>query len=96
MRINLTRPIQAHGEELLVLEFREPNGDDIAKHGLPFSFASDGAFTPLMKAVNGYTADLAGIPPSSVKTIAPADWVTITGAVSSFFQPGGPPAQATP
>ena len=40
MIISLSKPIQAHGNEVKKLELREPNGGDVAAAGFPFRFVS--------------------------------------------------------
>lgn len=83
-QLKLTKPIQAHGEELHVLELREPNYDDIVKFGMPVSFNARGS-TQIDGVALEYLPELASIPPSSVKQMIPADLFKAAMLVMSFF-----------
>lgn len=88
--VSLGRPIQAHGEEVHALEFREPTGKDIRRLGLPFTVVPDLAGGEDKPEVNTgitarYISELAGIPTASVDQLAPKDWLTAMGAVLGFF-----------
>jgi hypothetical protein len=70
--LTLRKPIQAHGETVLVLTFREPTGKDLAACGMP---GGDSMASP---EFGGYVrmmiSRLAEIPPSSVDTMSAVDW----------------------
>ena len=87
--IELTKPIQAHGREIKELEFREPNGGDVAACGFPFRFTvnEDGTQTvsPEAAAITALIARLADIPLSSARALTFTDWMAAMGAIFSFF-----------
>lgn len=87
--MQLTKPIQAHGREMAVLEFREPNGGDVAACGFPFKFtvSEEGGttITPEAAAVTQMIARLGNIPLSSARTLSFTDWMGCMGEIFSFF-----------
>jgi len=87
--VKLTKPIQAHGREITELEFREPNGGDVAACGFPFQFANseDGATSikPEAAAITALIARLGNIPLSSARSLTFTDWTNCMGEVFSFF-----------
>ncbi|WP_226814037.1 phage tail assembly protein, partial [Citrobacter youngae] len=40
--LKLSKPVKAHGEDLHVLELREPTYDEIEGVGFPFTVSADG------------------------------------------------------
>ncbi len=90
--VELTTPIQAHGEEVHALTLRPPLGKDIRVIGFPFAMASVGGDTETRfdaKVISRYVVELAGVPLSSVDQLSAADWVEVMGAVTSFFGQSG-------
>lgn len=88
MKIKLTKPIKAHGEEVTELELKEPTGRDVQDIGFPYLIlmtGDDQALQVQVKTVGKYVSKLAGIPPSSVDQLSAGDLSTLTGAVMSFF-----------
>ena len=91
--VPLIKPIPAHGEEIAVLEFREPTTEDIMEIGMPQLMVptADGASVGVEvrpKVIGQYVTRLAKIPPSSVKALAPADFFKCQGVVMGFFNNG--------
>lgn len=82
--VSLRKPIQAHGEELAELTFREPTAEDIIACGYPLQM-SDGAATPIAGAVARYISRLAGVPASSVKALSASDFNACMQEVLVFF-----------
>jgi hypothetical protein len=82
--ITLTKPIQAHGETVTDLAFREPNANDIIKCGFPFRVEGSARVFDA-GAISAYMADLCGIPKSSVGQMSPLDWTRGMGVVMGFF-----------
>ena len=82
--ITLSKPVHAHGEEVRVLTLREPVADDIIICGYPLSIG-DGGATPQAGAIAKYIARLADIPPSSVRSLAPADFMAAFQVIMHFF-----------
>lgn len=95
--LQLAKPIQAHGETLATLEFREPTGKDVAECGMPFSIETGAGGTQSQKidtrAIAAYIVNLAGIPPSTMDHLSVADFLKATGIVVDFF--GDAPAPAS-
>jgi hypothetical protein len=92
LAITLQKPVQAHGEEVRILKFREPTGADIERCGLPVRFIymmetgsievqTDG------KAMTQMMSLLAAVPPSTIKMLTAQDWVTSSWVLQRFFQP---------
>lgn len=88
-KITLSRPVKAHGNDVTVLEFREPTGDDILACGMPFNVSqrTDGTSLQIMDmpATYAYIVALAGIPMSSAKAMKAPDVIKAYGAIAGFF-----------
>ncbi|ASV33128.1 hypothetical protein CJJ18_02390 [Candidatus Williamhamiltonella defendens] len=84
----LARPIQAHGETVTVLEFREPTGKDVRELGYPYQLGQDDAVKLLAGVTAKYVSRLSDIPLSSVDTMSPADLNAAGWQVAGFFFPG--------
>lgn len=86
----LSKPIQAHGQEITELTLTKPDGNDVINYGLPM-FArrdeTDGTVSEGMdmRVVAKYIAKCASIPPSSVKQIELCDLVELGGIIVGFF-----------
>ena len=89
MKVTLSTPIQAHGEEVTELDLREPTGEDVIALGYPYLIIigdDDGQAMEIRpKIIARYVAKLAGIPPSAINKVTPADFSRLTGAVMGFF-----------
>lgn len=81
--IKLSQPIIAHGNELHVLELKEPTVKDIKKLGFPF----DSNMIGDPKKVADYIVALGNVTPSSVEQLTPYDFLMITGEIMMFFGP---------
>jgi Phage tail assembly chaperone proteins, E, or 41 or 14 len=86
----LMRPIEAYGDTVKELTFREPIGKDIRLCGFPIKFsASEGDgpnfSMPDAQVVHALIARLANIPPSAVDTLCLADLVACQSVVMGFF-----------
>ena len=104
--VALAKPIEAHGETLKALSFREPTGKDIREIGVPFTLIAD-PNDPAGKSetkfdapvIAKYIARLANVPPSAVDTLGAQDWLLAMAAVASFFGapvPSSSTATSTP
>lgn len=88
--LKLTKPINAHAEQVLELKFREPTGGDIISVGNPvvFDMSSD---PPKMAFDAALMAEmmslLAGVPPSSIAQMSPNDFVSAEFLLLRFFVP---------
>ena len=87
----LSKPIQAHGQEVSVLHWREPTAGDIEAAGNPINLEIFGLDQPRLtfdeKKMSAMISRLATIPPSSVKQITAADWNSISWKLVRFFMP---------
>ena len=83
--LKLNKPIRAHGEDIHVLELREPTGKDVRELGFPYMVSGDGGVRMDAGGISKYISRLAGIPPSSVDEMLPADLNAISWEVVSFF-----------
>jgi len=96
--LKLLVPIQAYGETVTELTFREPIGKDLRACGFPFKFESGegdgpGYSHPNAQAIHALIARLANIPPGSVDTLCLADFAAAMEVVTGFF--GQRPSQGT-
>lgn len=85
--VPLSRPIQAHGEEVTALTLREPTGKDLRIHGLPYRATQDGEIVVDAGAMARLMVELAGVPLSSIDRLSAVDFQAVTGAIMGFFQP---------
>lgn len=97
--ITLTRAITAHGEQLTELTLREPTTEDVMEVGHPFLIhatdSGDAKIEIRSKVIATYVSRLAGVPLSSVKTMALSDFSTAQAVVMGFFGKGdSAPAQS--
>ena len=86
----LTRPIQAHGEELHILRWREPTGADIERAGNPIIvdfFGEKPSLTFNEKKMSAMISALCQVPPSSVRQLTAGDWNSIAWKLVRFFMP---------
>ena len=87
--VTLSAPVEAHGEELKVLKFREPTGADIMKFGYPVALETKrgkGMRVSVDTEIAGtLAAHLAGIPPSVIRCLPLADFNAVVGTVAGFF-----------
>lgn len=87
----LRKPIQANGEEVNELKFREPTGGDIEQAGNPVIIDMFSADTVKLtfdeKKMTAMMSRLAAVPPSSVRQLHPKDWNSIAWQLVHFFTP---------
>lgn len=93
--LSLKKSIEAHGETVSVLTFREPTGKDLAETGLPMLTESEGGrsrMVPNTRVISELIARLAGIPNSSVGMMSVPDFMGATEIVLGFFSDSATPA----
>lgn len=84
--IELSAPIQAHGEEVRVLELRRPTVAEVRKlKALPYKIDAEDAVSLDMDMATKYIALCGHIPPSSVDQLDIADLNLAAWAVARFF-----------
>lgn len=85
MKIQLSKPIEAHGETLDVLEMYEPTPADVrAIKALPYAVDQDENVHMRPEIVAKYVSRCASIPPSSVDQIDLTDFNEICWTVAVF------------
>lgn len=87
--LKLSKSVEAHGEKIETLEFREITTDDIIECGHPFTFYTKDQGT-LETKINTdialkYIIRLAGVPKSTIKALAPQDFMNAVTMVMDFF-----------
>lgn len=87
--VPLSRPAQAHGEEIATLQFREPTGEDAWACGMPIRFNQDGEILIAMPVAMSLAARLAAVPLSTIKSLPLVDLMAAVGAVTGFFMGSG-------
>jgi hypothetical protein len=86
----LTRPIEAHGQQITKHVFREPTGRDLLNVGNPVVFDPISDPPKVVhdeRRMNAMLSLLAGVPPSSVLMLTPRDWITCAWGITPFFMP---------
>ena len=86
----LMRPIEAHGQTVTVLVFREPTARDLLSIGNPVIFDPISDPPKIMhdeKRMNAMLSQLAGVPPSSIANLSTRDFITCAWGVTPFFVP---------
>ena len=89
--IELTTPVQAHGEEIKQLKFRRPTGGDIMNLGDGYPIVinwTTGQVTPNPRVMGEIMSTLASVPPSTIRSLDAEDWSTCAHALMGFFPPG--------
>ncbi|ROP61562.1 tail assembly chaperone E/41/14-like protein [Enterobacter sp. BIGb0383] len=83
--IPLTVPVRAHGDDIGVLELREPTGKDVRELGFPYNANAEGGLKLDAGVIAKYLSRLGGIPPSAVDEMSPVDLNTVSWVVAGFF-----------
>ena len=89
IKLKLSKPIMAHGEQVDELEFRAPLTKDIIEIGLPTLIIPDseggGGIEIRQPIVAKYISRLAAIPKGSVESLEISDFANASGVVMGFF-----------
>ncbi|HGW6102662.1 TPA: phage tail assembly protein [Citrobacter werkmanii] len=83
--VTLSKPIQAHGDEISVLELEVPSFEQMQKLGTPVKLDAAGDYTVNTAVALRYVPELAKVPPSSLKELGPYDLDSLCWAVWRFF-----------
>jgi hypothetical protein len=89
--IDLTTPVQAHGDLLKQMKFRRPTGGDIMSLGEGYPITINwqtGQITPNPSVMGQMMSLLAAVPPSTINALDAEDWATCAHALMGFFPPG--------
>lgn len=94
--LKLSKAILMGGKEISELTFRKPTGRDVRCCGLPTKSEITPGGAQLQhvdtEAAARYISELAGIPPSSVDLLDPADFVEAVSLIASFFNKAAAPS----
>lgn len=88
----LMKPVEAHGEDLHVIKWREPTGGDIEAAGNPIYLDFSGpqaSITFNEKKMAAMMSRLCAVPPSTIRQLSAKDWNAIAWALFRFFTPPG-------
>jgi hypothetical protein len=88
--LELAREVEAHGQKIGKLVFREPTGRDLLSVGNPVIFDPVSDPPKIIhdeRRMNAMLSLLASVPPSTIAMLAPRDWVTAAWGITPFFVP---------
>jgi tail assembly chaperone E/41/14-like protein len=76
--------LEAHGDKITELVFREPTGNDLVRYGSPIRLD----LSMNESVMENQMVALANVPPSTIKKLKAKDWQTIAFELSArFFVP---------
>ena len=81
----LTKPIDAHGEQVDRLTFRPLGVEDLVRVGYPIKIGADGTMEPLPDRISALISRLARVPRSSVAQMDVGDWHKALEVLLGFF-----------
>jgi hypothetical protein len=88
--LSLRKPINAFGDTVTEIKFREPTAGDIERIGNPITIALY-ENNPKMhfeaQTMTMMMAHLAGVPPSTIRQMHPRDWNNGAWKLANFFMP---------
>jgi len=87
--IDLTTPVQAHGETIKKLTFRRPTAGDLIALGdaYPVSFMAGGGMRPNPPVMAELMTTLAKVPMSTIRQLDSEDFSTCAFRLTLFFIP---------
>lgn len=93
VKVKLSKPLKAHGDEVTEITLRPPTAKDVMEIGSPQLLlpAVDGASVAIevrARVVGQYIVRLAGIPLSSVHSMELPDFMKCQGEIMGFFGSG--------
>lgn len=80
--IQLSEPVQAHGETITSITLRPPRGKDLIECGVP----ADAEGRPDERRAAALISRLAAVPPSTLEAMAARDFMAVMTALVPFFQ----------
>lgn len=86
----LERPIQAHGETVKTLTFREPTARDLMQIGNPVifnMFVTPPVVTHDVVVMGAMLSRLGNVPPSSIEQLTTRDLIDCSWGITRFFMP---------
>lgn len=87
LRLQLSEPVTAHDEQLTVLELRQPTGGDVMDIGLtmPDGVDENGSGGSMNLPTVWFSAKLASVPPSTIRSLSVKDAILVAKAVNPFL-----------
>jgi len=86
-KLPLRKPVNAHGEMVSELTFREPTGGDIADCGNPIVPGGTGRMQFDGPVMTEMMARLAVVTPKTIRDLHPKDWTNGAYMIAGFFLP---------
>jgi hypothetical protein len=86
----LRKPVTANGETVMEITFREPTGGDIERIGNPITvglYENQPKMHFEAQTMTLMMAHLAGVPPSTIRSLHPKDWENGAWKLANFFMP---------
>jgi hypothetical protein len=94
INVDLGTAVMANGEMVKKLTFHEPTGNDMLHIGERWPVNIDwnsGVVTPNPLVMASVMAQLAAVPPSTIKMLQAKDFATCSYALMTFFMPAAQP-----
>lgn len=86
--LELSNPVNTHGETISVLEFNEPTGKDVRELGYPYQMNQDESIKLQAHIIAKYIVRLANVPLSTVDQMSPGDLNSAGWLIAGFFLQG--------
>jgi hypothetical protein len=89
-KLILRKPVTANGETVMEITFREPTGGDIERIGNPITvglYENQPKMHFEAQTMTLMMAHLAGVPPSTIRSLHPKDWENGAWKLANFFMP---------
>lgn len=86
--LELSNPVNAHGETISVLEINEPMGKDVRELGYPYQMNQDESIKLQAHIIAKYIVRLANVPLSTVDQMSPGDLNSAGWLIAGFFLQG--------
>jgi len=86
----LRKEVDAHGEKINKLTFREPSGADIERYGNPLIIDMSTEVPTVTfdeRKMAAMLSALATVPLSTIRALSPRDWTTCAWGIAPFFMP---------
>lgn len=90
LSVTLKKPIEAHGQQLAVLNLAEPSGQHVVQLGEPFVLTADGGIRELPAITINYIVKLGKIPRNAAEALAPGDRKAVFLKLLPFLMPEEP------
>lgn len=85
IEIELSKPVEAHGEQISKLTLRDPVAGDVMECGYPVKSDGKGGGGMDAEVIGKLVVKLANVPPSTVKSLSISDFNKCIEVVMGFF-----------